>query len=1162
MPNLDPAHTLDNSIVNHDSKSQATTIEPPLVDMVCSARNSLNEAISALSIETAEDNRSSALFETCLCSIENIGMSAEIVGLDAIHLLCNMVGDELTKSTGLAGLTRQDGQIFSQWMDDIIAYVQQPSNDALAKALTMVLPENQRDDLCVLLISSMALMNEIESLSSDTALQCKENETNQLANNETSQLDTSTHGVNDSDQILELAESSNPSDQNFHDDNEDDDVTDSLLNMLSEEIIELSEEIISLSSIITSIDTNKEQLETAVSQYLSLIDRLAETSDALGLIGLHKVCIFMHKNINLTLSKESTARASLQDIFHAWPDQILTYLNKPTDDETCLSLINYLQSNQWPETLSDIAARELLSDLTKEMLTDDILGEQQDRVSTANPEDVSLDISNDISQPLLEAFFQESPQLAVSFSEHIEKIAINVDVIENIKVAQRVAHTLKGSANLVGVQGIANLTHHMEDILEFLSTHNNELPKQLLMTLQEAADCIETMIDTLMGNSNAPADAQRILQDVIDWANHADNGNLLNPLAKSPSVISANEALPKETNDQPNNPEALQPAREDVVQVPTRFIDEMFRMIGEMSIATSQIQEYLKRLMNQGIDLQNQDTAVQQRCFELEDVIDVRGFTTFQHNTKNIDAKQTEFDPLEMDQYGELHGSVHTFIEAVSDSREMMQHIQLQFTNLDDMFLQQQRLNKELQQAIITARMVPVSTIAARLQRCVRQACRSTGKQAELVIEGSDLLLDGDVLKQLTDPIMHMLRNAVDHGIEPANERITLGKPAIGEIKLKFSQAGKNIIMHCTDDGGGLNYQRIHQSAIKKGLVKAQEAMEPQQLARLILTAGFSTRDTATQISGRGVGMDIVNTTIQKLGGMMTIADNDPSGCLITLHVPISLVTSHAIIVQTGEELSAIPTNNLVQIVAPGEGSYDRFGEKMTFQLNNTIYPVTSLASLIGSQSPESLTIDSNKIVLLARTEHKTIAITVDQALSSGDLIIKSLGRYASTVNSVSGVSILGDGRVVPVLDMQGLLRSATLGVIAKPTSITPENHVNVPNILIVDDSLSARKSLSQLVEDAGFQTIIARDGVEALNMMRHQKPDIVLTDMEMPRMTGLELTANIRANETLKQVPVIMITSRTTQKHRKQAEYAGVNKYITKPFSEDELLEKINTFL
>ena len=770
---------------------------------------------------------------------------------------------------------------------------------------------------------------------------------------------------------------------------------------------------------------------------------------------------------------------------------------------------------------------------------------------------------------LIEAFFAESPGHAERFSTLVAEIAAGNNVLQNTEAAQRIAHTLKGSGNLVGVKGLANLAHHIEDIFEYISKQKITPPTALSETMLEAADTIEAMLDYLQDLAPAPQDSLRVLQNVLNWANKVDAGNLESVAEEGSeqpeqSISLApvqNISSDKEEESVVHQPEVIE-EKIQTIRVPINVLDDIFRIVSETAVSIGQIQEHLNRLDDGGELVRKNDVSLQQKRYELENLVNVRGMAVRHRNSGGVSS--SDFDPLEMDEYDEFYGAAHSYIEGVADSREILQRVTSEVSRLDSLFLSQQRLNKELQQVVMSTRMVPVGNISARLQRAVRQACRATGKRAELVLSGDHIELDGEILNKLADPLMHMLRNAVDHSIEEASEREMIGKSSAGNIRLSFMQQGNNVVVECIDDGLGLNYEKIRAKAIERELIGVDEVVDHQMLARMILQSGFSTRAEVTQISGRGVGMDVVYNAIQSLKGVMEVSDNPQGGAVITLRLPITLLTSHCLLAGLGmSQRFAIPTTTLTQILSPGTGELQEVDGDLLYQLGSESYPAYLLNALVDVPLSEDYSLDSCT-VLLVRSSQGITAVTVDSVLSSNDLVIKNLGAYINSIAGITGVSMLGNGDVVSVLDIPALLdtykNKGWQSRSQKSSSASLEDpKLNQPKVLIVDDSLSVRSSLSQLMSDGGYQFALARDGLDAINSLEEENPDIVLTDLEMPRMNGLELISYIRNSSNWNKIPIVMITSRTMAKHRKQAEDAGVTQYITKPFSDDDILASID---
>ncbi len=519
-----------------------------------------------------------------------------------------------------------------------------------------------------------------------------------------------------------------------------------------------------------------------------------------------------------------------------------------------------------------------------------------------------------------------------------------------------------------------------------------------------------------------------------------------------------------------------------------------------------------------------------------------------------------------MEQYNELNTITHRLVEAATDAREINRAIEDNLTALDSLLVDQSRLHRSSQEAVLRTRMVPIQTVAPRLQRSVRQTCRLVNKEAELVIRGADTLVDSNVLNGLVDPLMHILRNAVDHGIEPTDHRKRSGKPTMGRIELNFLREGNNIVIRCQDDGAGLNRPAIRQTAEERGLLPPDRLLEEDELIRLILLPGFSTHGKATQTSGRGIGMDMVYSRLLDMKGSLRIQTKAGQGCLMELRLPVTLISTHALLLHMRDQVFALSDRGIEQILYFGVGKIQTVGNTTTYRLGNDIYELTSLASLLDLPPDRR---EQNRVappVLLVREEKGTLrAVLVEEIVDSRDLVVKNLGHYLPKLEGIVGATILGDGSVAPVLDLPELLRSHDAGY-RPPTTARAAEHAEPTThrqlVLVVDDSLSARRSLAQFVQDANFEVRSARDGLEAIEIINSKKPDLILADLEMPRMNGLELTAHLRANSATHDIPVVMITSRSTDKHRREAESMGVNAYLTKPFVEDDLLKQIHKLL
>ncbi len=419
------------------------------------------------------------------------------------------------------------------------------------------------------------------------------------------------------------------------------------------------------------------------------------------------------------------------------------------------------------------------------------------------------------------------------------------------------------------------------------------------------------------------------------------------------------------------------------------------------------------------------------------------------------------------------------------------------------------------------------------------------------------------MLNSMVDPLMHLLRNAIDHGIEHEADRLQNGKPAIGQIAISFEREGNTILVTCKDDGRGLDFAAIREAAERRGALASGQAVSEEDLKRLILRPNFSTRTQSTQTSGRGVGMDAVYFQVLNLGGTLNLHSQAGQGLTVELRMPLPLSRSHALLAKAGNYRVAIASKGISQVFYSGSGEFVTVDGQPMLQLEDVSYPVVSLNQLLHvPRNPRQM--QTHGAVLLVQNENTITAVLLDGIFDSLDIVVKGFGDYLKKIPGYMGAAIMGDGSVAPVLDVPELLRTsvAAWNLEAIEQAEEEESGLLLPTVLVVDDSLSQRRAMGQLLADAGFNVITAGDGIEAVNLLKQTKPDAVLTDLEMPRMNGIELTAHIRSQASIKHLPVIMITSRTTQKHRKMAEEAGINFYLVKPVREDDVLAKLHLLM
>jgi len=882
------------------------------------------------------------------------------------------------------------------------------------------------------------------------------------------------------------------------------------------------------------------------------LERFASAAETVGFAGLSRMSQWVDANIRQLLSQSPALTAVHLDLLAEWLAEVKRYLVAFNDSDAGLNLLAQLQRPQWPLPLSAEDGAALLEQLrgvdASEWSKDEPVREQ---VATAA--DVSLRLPDDVNRELLDILLQELPTYTQQFSESVQRLQ-SEGSLQDIELAQRLAHTLKGSANTVGIKGVAVLTHHLEDIL-LVCAKERKLPgPALLNTLVDATDCLESMTDALLGQGEAPTDAQAVLQTVLDWANRIDREGLpgQDEPAPPPGDGQQEEGGPARAEAAPAQPQAT------MVRVGTELIENLFRITGESIILNGQAQERLRRIKAHLQGMQTQFELLRQLGAELDTLIDLRDLSG-----RARGGVEQDFDALEMDQYNELHTASRRMVEAAVDAREISLDARREMDFMDEVLEYQQSLVIDTQGAVMQTKLVPIASIGPRLQRSLRQTCRLTGKQADLTLRGGQLLIDGDTLNTLVDPLMHLLRNAVDHGIESEEERNAQGKTPRGQIAFDFEGEGNNILVHCRDDGRGLDFGAIRAAAEKRGLLQPGQDVSAEELQRLILRPNFSTRAQSTQTSGRGVGMDVVRAQVVGMGGSLALRSVSGRGLTVEMRVPLPMSRSHALLAYVGQYRVVISSKGLNQVFYSSVGEVLALDGEPKLLLEGTVYPVVKLGNLLHvpehrrEQRPHGA-------ILLVQNEDQVVAVLVDAITDSRDVVIKNLGYYLAKIPGIIGATILGDGAVTPVVDVPELLRAPTRAAQEAGLAALEEAEAvsEAPTVLVVDDSLSNRRALEQLLVDAGFRVRTAHDGVEAAELLAHAKPAIVLTDLEMPRMNGIELAAHIRAQPYGKTLPVIMITSRTTQRHRKLAEEAGVDFYLTKPVREDDLLDKINSLI
>ncbi|MGA7750620.1 MAG: chemotaxis protein CheW, partial [Gallionella sp.] len=843
------------------------------------------------------------------------------------------------------------------------------------------------------------------------------------------------------------------------------------------------------------------QLMEALENYAAQLERIGLTAEMIGMPGLNAWCNSLNVILPGIIFMEGDARLQACQHLAAWPALVDGYLQEPANFDASMALAEYLSHPSFAQPFDENASLSLVESLTTSpVVPEELMAQlaQAEAPVTVSVEDTSLAVPENADRDVYDAFIDEAPGNVEQFSALTSRIAAGLADVEDMRSAKRIAHSFKGSANIVGIRGIATLGHHTEDVLEYFEKNPVKPPRALGRSLVTASDCLAQMVGYLRGDESAPENAFEVLNEIVAWANKVKSGEIAN-MADNESV----EVAPAPADVvRPSAPAALvtEGEQQATLRVPVNTVDEIFRLVGEMTTKIARLESQVANVNARTTALLSHNLVVRQQVTDIEKIVMLRGLSL----TRTDAEKDSSFDPLELDRYTELHGVTRALVEVTADAREMTDNLEASVASLRSEVAQQSNINKELQYQVVATRLAPVSVLTARLMRNVRQTCQQTGKLADLVITGGEIQVDGDVINKLADPLLHILRNAVDHGIELPEERSVAGKPPEGSIKLDFSRQGSGIVVTIRDDGKGLDYERIRAKAIDRNLIRAEQRLTYPELARLVLLPGFSTRDQVSEISGRGVGMDVVATRLANIKGTVELSSEPGHGCEVVLRFQASLVTQHTLLVEAGKQIFAIPIHYIKEAFPARLGQIHHkqsVGEtggaddgEWQFVMRDESFPIHDLTPLTGYPSALSSTERYAAMPkVLIRTMAGTKAILVDSLIDSRSVMVKSMGKYLPHVHGISGVTILGDGSLVPLLNVPELLASP-IAVTAAAADLAAAARRHVRRILVVDDSLSVRKGLMQLLQDAAYEVRGAGDGMEAIRVLKSFEPHLVCT--------------------------------------------------------------------
>ncbi|MEM7098928.1 MAG: Hpt domain-containing protein [Pseudomonadota bacterium] len=831
----------------------------------------------------------------------------------------------------------------------------------------------------------------------------------------------------------------------------------------------------------------------------------------------------------------------------------------------------------------------------------------------------------EIDEDLAEVFFEEAEELSDELENAIVSWQSEPENRLHMETLLRALHTFKGGARLCGLTSLGDQAHNFESLLievqseqktiddELFAALNNRYDELALglqnaalkttdQTVQQVAQ--EALPDTLNEsdmNQQAEADAAP-MDDAVSEQDALKQDDA--PLEPADLALSGDEHLAQVSTDaqvtdaapvtlpdtlasqsldstapvteageplastspltQEPPPSAAQPVErnnQEMVRVGSNLLEELVNLAGEGSILRARIEQGMSDFTGA---LDEMETTIERlreqlRRFEIETEAQI----LYRHEQDSV-SSYDEFDPLEMDRYSQLQQLSKGLSESASDMLDLKETLLFKARESETLLLQQARVNTELQEGLMRTRMVPFNRMLPRLRRIVRQVSNELGKEVELSVFNAEGELDRNLLERMVAPLEHMLRNAIDHGIEAPNIRQGFGKPEKGRIDLRLLREGGDVVIEISDDGAGVDVENVRAKALDQGLIAKDANLSDEEVVQFILAPGFSTAKSVTQISGRGVGMDVVHSEVKQLGGSINIQSKPGKGSRFVVRVPFTVSVNRALMVSVADDQYAIPLNNIEGIVllSPEQLQDLYSSENKSFEYAGIPYRVRYLGQYLGREFTHDNLINqghSSVPMVLVRSGDHAVAIHVDTVHGSREIVVKSLGPQFAGVGGISGATILGDGSVVVILDLLALIRAAQYQ--QRPGSQTPQKiaPAGPTCVLVVDDSVTVRKVTSRLLERQGMDVLLAKDGIEAVAMLQERRPDVMLLDIEMPRMDGFEVARQVRHDERLQALPIVMISSRTGEKHKEHADQLGVDRFLGKPFQEHELLATID---
>ncbi|MBB5186592.1 MULTISPECIES: Hpt domain-containing protein [Zhongshania] len=836
-------------------------------------------------------------------------------------------------------------------------------------------------------------------------------------------------------------------------------------------------------------------------------------------------------------------------------DQLMEYLNQLAGEQTVLEnsgLIDQIRNFEAGAKLSVVEPNAS----GEETLEDVSVSVAPQAASVSEP---ASDFESDVDPEIIEIFMEEAHDLIEGMDEAIQQFSENREDQRQLDDIQRYLHTLKGGARLSGIKKLGDLSHDFETAITTAVTKSASGSDAFFNTLQGFQD---QLVKELGRIGAADAAAQNTVENELPAL--VSDDDVLGQVAELlPGNVTGRQVPPVESDSASGLANSGGRAPQEMIKVPSILLERLINLAGETSIARGRVEEQVSEIH---YSLEEMEITVE-RLQEQVRRLDIETEAQIVFRQEQVESEGADgFDPLEFDRYSQLQQLSRSLLESASDLTDLRGTLVEKSRDMETLLVQQSRVNTELQEGLMRSQMVHFARMVPRLRRGVRQVASELDKPIDFKVYNAEGEMDRRVLERIIPALEHMLRNAVDHGIESPAERVAAGKNAEGEITMRFDRQGGDVVIVINDDGAGIDLAAVRTKAEALGLVSTDAELTERQLLEYIFHAGFTTASNVTQISGRGVGMDVVRSEIKQLGGAIDIQTSRGQGSRFEIRLPFTVSVNRALMVSVGGEIFAVPLNNIEGIVRVSPYELDVYYQDNgpDFEYAGQDYKLRYLGNLLGASKVPNLEGQTEpRPVLLIRNAEPATAVQVDSLLGSREVVVKTLGPQFAAVPGLSGATVLGDGSVVVILDMLASIRADTARQLLTDNteSVAQVEQSNNRLVMVVDDSVTVRKVTSRLLARQQMEVALARDGLDAMNQLQDSErlPDVILLDIEMPRMDGFEVANRVRSNPRLKHIPIIMISSRTGQKHRQRAFGLGVHNFLGKPYQEIQLLKAID---